>query len=141
MTGHQNRVPDPRKQACSTMCQGGERKVNSYSGGACQPKVSTTNRIQVTFGLVNQHPNRLHAFHSRNGRINSRTNVSGRTVNRGKNGLHNNKSGGAIIISKRCWTMCAWSRRFENVSRGESSARKTVATPPRNDARRHPSNR
>jgi hypothetical protein len=141
MTGHQKSVPDPRKQACSTMCHVGERKVSSYSGGACQPKVITTNRIQATLGLVSQRPNRLHGFHNRNGRIASRTNGRGRPVNSGKNGLPSNKRGGATIISRRCWIMCTCSRRFENVSRGESSARKTVATPPRNDARRQPSNR
>src|ERR1700756_20968 len=102
MTGHQNRVPDPRKQACSTMCQVGERKVSSYSGGACQPKVSTTKRIQVTFGWVNQRPNLLHTFHTRNGRIASRTIGRGSPVNSGKNGFASNKSGGAIIISRRC---------------------------------------
>src|SRR6516225_2088459 len=102
------------------MCHVGERKVSSYKGGACQPKLIPTKRIQVTFGWVNQRPNRLHAFHRRNGRITSRTIGRGSPVNSGKNGFASNKNGGAIIISRRCWIMCAWSRRFENVSRGES---------------------
>src|SRR5579863_9909337 len=120
-TGHQKRTPDPRKQTCSTMCQVGERKVSSYSGGACQPKVITTKRIHVTFGWVNHRPNFLHAVQSRNGRIHSRTTGRGSPINSGKNGFASKNSGGAIIISSRCWIMCTWSRRLEKVSSGESS--------------------
>ncbi len=122
--GHQKTTPTAMKLRCSTTWMGSVVSVASYSAGMCQTR-STPLKITVAdHGFTRSAQARRH----RPGGP-----LTGERIPTSPR-MH---SGGATIISSRCWTMCT-EKRYSSppTSMGESRATKPTRIPaPKNHGR------
>src|SRR5262249_51711367 len=140
-TGHQNSSDAPKKQACSTLCQIGERRVRSNAAGTCQAHSVMAVIIQQLTGCVSLSEARRNAGQTRKGPTPSRANFLGNPRSKGRSGPPSRIRGGATDKSNKCCTIWAESKKEESASRGEATASQRDATPPMNANKRQVGNR
>jgi hypothetical protein len=95
-----------------------------------------TNSTQATAGCTSQRQLRVSRGEAKSRPAGVRNSRLGNPCNRGKRGAPSQMSGGATIISNRCWTMCACSNCAPSAYNGDARATAVAVSPPRKAARR-----
>src|SRR5262245_39063505 len=128
-TDHQKRSDAPKKQACSSLCQSGERSARSKAAGTCHAQSVTAITIQQLSGCVIAFPTQRSDGQTKKGPTPSRANFLGSPRSNGRSGEPSSISGGATDMSNKCCTIWAESSRPEKASSGEAIASQKVASP------------
>jgi hypothetical protein len=133
-TGHQNRSPAPKNDACSNSCHERERRARSNTSGICHTIKTTAVASQHIAGFVMKCPSRFTQLHRKDGAMRLWVIHLGNPRRSGSAGALIRIKGGAIAISKRCWTMWTVSEASSNAFSGEAIASHSKTIPPRNAA-------
>src|ERR1700730_14715163 len=104
-TGHQNRNPAQRNEACSTTCHVSDCSASVNAAGTCHPTHVVAPAIQQTAGCASARKIRCLASQRNNGPKMDCTNCRGKPCSKGIKGAPSQIKRGPRVMSSKCWTM------------------------------------
>src|SRR5215469_2987375 len=115
MTGHQNRRPVVKKETCSTKCHVEDCMPSRNTPGTCHTTKAAAAASQQKTGCPSPFARLFGNGH--------------RAGHAAISGSPSQIRGGAMVISKTCWAMCAVSMWLSNEATGETTATHVASRP------------